>query len=67
MAIMVQEVTLRIVYDDSDVYTPPQHWNWQKSLTVDKKNVGQSFVVADVHGTGPEPATSAEAVEFVVR
>lgn len=67
MAIMVQEVTLRIVYDDSEVYTPPQHWNWQKSLAVDKKTVGQAFVVADVQGSRAEPATSAEAVEFVVR
>lgn len=67
MTIMVQEVTLRIVYDDSELDGPPQTWPWQNSLTVGQANVGHAFEVTDIKGAEVEPATSAEAVDFVCR
>jgi len=67
MAIVVQEVTLRIVYDDSEFHSPPQNWAWQNSLTVGQANVGHAFEVADVRASDVERATDAEAVEFVCR
>jgi len=67
MAVVVQEVTLRIVFDGSEVNGRPQDWDWQKSLTVGQANVGQAFEVSDVRASSVEPATAAEAVEFVCR
>lgn len=67
MAIVVQEVTLRIVYDDSEFRDSPQNWAWQNSLTVGQANVGHAFEVVNVSSSGVEPATSAEAVEFATR
>jgi hypothetical protein len=67
MAIKVQEVTLRIVYDDSEMNGRPQDWGWENSLTVGHANVGHAFQVTNVQGGEVEPATSAEAVEFVCR
>jgi len=67
MAIMVQEVTLRIVYDDSEMAGSPQTWGWENTLTVGQASVGHAFEVTNVQGGDVEPATSAEAVEFVCR
>lgn len=67
MAIVVQEVTLRIVYDDSEFQGSPEDWAWQNSLTVGQANVGHAFEVVNVSASSVEPATSAEAVEFVTR
>jgi len=67
MAIVVQEVTLRIVYDDAEFHSTPQNWAWQNSLTVGQANVGHAFQVADVRASGVELAAPAEAVEFVCR
>jgi hypothetical protein len=67
MAIMVQEVTLRVVYDDSEMDGPPQTWGWDSSLTVGHANVGHAFQVTNIQGSAINPASSADAVEFVCR
>lgn len=67
MAIVVQEVTLRVVYDDTELDRPPRDWSWQESLKVGGANVGCAFHVAEVRASGVESAAPAEAVEFVTR
>jgi hypothetical protein len=67
MAIVAQEVTLRIVYDDSEFDGSPRDWAWKNSLTVGHANVGHAFEVVDVRAGDVERATGAEAVEFVTR
>jgi hypothetical protein len=67
MSVAVQEITLRIVYDDSEFRSPPQQWAWENSLTVGQANVGHAFQVVEVRASDVEPASSAEAVDFVSR
>lgn len=67
MAIMVQEVTLRIVYDDKEIDGPPQTWAWQNTLSVGHANVGHAFEVTNVQGVSSslrhlqKPSTSPAA------
>lgn len=64
MAIKVQEVTLRIVFDDEQMRGFPEEWAWQRSLKIGNASVGQAYSVAAVTAADVAPATEDEINEF---
>lgn len=67
MAIQVQEVTLRVVFDDAQFRSAPEAWAWQNALTVGGANVNGSFVVKDVTAKDVEPPNPDDIEQFEER
>jgi hypothetical protein len=67
MAIKVQEVTLRVVYDDAEIQKTPGNWGWQDALNVGGARVGHSFCVAEVQATDVRDPSENDLTEYQER